>query len=183
MAQKASAGTPAYELFLATVVAGQRNAATAGCRRSDARGARYCAARMLVCRRSPKSSPLVESVTRRACHTLPLSYRLQRLPPPLVADVLTPEVHAIVPHACWCRRSHARTKSSPLVESVTRRACHTHTATYPLSLHQPRIRHRHRSTIQSRPLVRCTGRQLAQRRSAGVRGGRCECRKVCRKSD
>ncbi len=54
------------------VVAVQRTAATAGWRRSDARGARYCAERILVCRRSPKSSSIVESVTRRACHTLPL---------------------------------------------------------------------------------------------------------------
>ncbi len=42
MTQPASAGTPEYEMFMRTVTAGQRNAATVACRRCRARVDDFC---------------------------------------------------------------------------------------------------------------------------------------------
>jgi hypothetical protein len=44
------------------------------------------------------------------------------MPPPLVADVLMPEVHDIVPNACWCagaRHDHCGQDDTNCGELVT----------------------------------------------------------------
>ncbi len=76
---------------------------------------------ILVCRRSPKSSSTLESVTRRAWHTLHLG-----MVPVAVGCVMF--LATVVAGQCIlvCRRSP---KSSTTLESVTRRAWHTSTST------------------------------------------------------